>query len=123
MQFPRSLSSRFKGESGSAVSEFVLLVVPASLLAIPLLEVFGLYQSAIVQEQVSFDIARFAALADLSPMDAENYRQMKEPSSKLITDTRFGSCSVLTSREIQRTVTFWPELIRVPIEVRASCEN
>ena len=115
--------SRFKGESGSAVSEFVLLVVPASLLAIPLIEVFGLYQSAIVQEQVSFDIARFAALADVFPTDAETYRQFKDPKSKLITDTRFGSCSVLTSLEIQRSVTFWPELIRVPIEVRASCEN
>lgn len=111
------------GESGSAVSEFVLLVVPASLLAIPLLEVFGLYQSAIVQEQVSYDIARFAALADVSPMDAENYRQLKDSNSKLITDIHFGSCSILTSREIQRSVTFWPELIRVPIEVRASCEN
>lgn len=115
--------SRFKGERGSAVSEFVLLVVPASLLAIPLIEVFGLYQSAIVQEQVSYDIARFAALADVSPMDAETYRQMKNPKSRLITDTRFGSCSVITSGEIQRTVTFWPELIKVPIEVRASCEN
>jgi hypothetical protein len=123
MRFPRSLSSRFKGESGYAVSEFVLLVVPASLLAIPLMEVFGLYQSTIVQEQVSYDIARFAALADVSPIDAETYRQMKDPNSKLITDTRFGSCSILTSLEIQRSVTFWPELIRVPIEVRASCEN
>ena len=115
--------SRFKGESGSAVTEFLLLVVPASLLAIPLIEVFGLYQSAIVQEQVSYDIARFAALADVSPMEAETYRQLKDSSSNLITDTRFSSCSVLSSREIQRTVTFWPELIRVPIEVRASCEN
>jgi hypothetical protein len=123
MQFPRSLLSRFKGESGSAVSEFVLLVVPASLLAIPLMEVFGLYQSAIVQEQVSYDIARFAALADVSPIDAETYRQMKDPNSKLITDTRSGSCSILTSLEIQRSVTFWPELIKVPIEVRATCEN
>jgi hypothetical protein len=41
----------------------------------------------------------------------------------LITDTRFGSCSILTSLEIQRSVTFWPELIKVPIEVRATCEN
>ena len=115
--------SRVKGESGSAVSEFVLLVVPASLLAIPLIEVFGLYQSAIVQEQVSYDIARFAALADVSPTDAETYRQMKDPMSKFVTDTRFDSCSVLSTREIQRRVTFWPELITVPIEVRASCEN
>ena len=115
--------SRFRGESGSAVSEFVLLVVPASLLAIPLIEVFGLYQSAIVQEQVSYDIARFAALADVSPMEAETYRQIKDPISRLTTDTRFGSCSVLTLKEIERRVTFWPELITVPIEVRASCEN
>jgi hypothetical protein len=117
------LLSRLNGESGSAVSEFVLLVVPASLLAIPLMEVFGLYQSAIVQEQVSYDIARFSALADVSPTDAETYRQLKDPKSKLITETRFGACSVLSGREIQRTVSFWPEIIRVPIEVRASCEN
>ncbi len=115
--------SRLRSEAGSAVSDFVLVAVPASLLAIPLMDLFGLYQSAIVKQQVFYDIARYAALADVSPESAAKYKQLRDATSFLTTERLGSSCSVIASAELQRRVTFWPELIRVKIQGRAECEN
>lgn len=115
--------SRLHGDAGSAVSDFVLLVVPASLLVIPLIELFGLYQSSIVKEQVSYDIARYAALADVSVQEAEIYKQTKDSTSSLKLEASTLSCAFVSSSEIQRRITFWPTRITVPIQGRAQCES
>jgi type IV secretory pathway TrbF-like protein len=100
-----------------------LLVVPASLLVIPLLDLFGLFQSAIVKEQISYDIARYAALADVTAEQAESYRQSRDPLSRLNTDVSISSCSLVSSSELSRRITFWPETITIQIQGRAECEN
>ena len=105
------------------MSDFVLLVVPASLLVIPLLELFGLYQSSIVKEQVSYEIARYAALADVSTQEAEIYKQNKDSASSLKLESSSLSCSFVSRSEIQRRITFWPTLITVPLQGRAQCES
>ena len=115
--------SRLHSDAGSAVSDFVLLVVPASLLVIPLIELFGLYQSSIVKEQVSYDIARYAALADVSAQEAELFKQTKDSTSSLKLESSFMSCSFVSISEVQRRITFWPALITVPIQGRAQCES
>ena len=115
--------SRFKSEAGSAESEFVLLVVPASLLVIPLLDVFGLFQVAIVKEQVGYDIARYAALADVSPAEANNYREEHDPQGSLVTEDNSFDCVWVHSSVISRRVTLWPEAVVVTIEARAECEK
>lgn len=115
--------SKLRGDSGSAVSDFVLLVVPASLLVIPLLDLFGLFQSSIVKEQISYDIARYAALADVSAYEAARYKWLKDPSGKLSTESSKNSCALISISEINRNITFWPQAITVPIQGRAECEN
>ena len=115
--------SKLRSESGSAVSDFVLVAVPASLLVIPLMDLFGLYQSAIVKHQVAYDIARYAALADVSSDKAAQYRQLRDSSSRLDFERSGSACSVLVSAEVQRRVTFWPEVLKVQIQGRAQCEN
>lgn len=115
--------SRLRGDSGSAVADFVLLVVPASLLVIPLIDLFGLFQSAIVKEQISYDIARYAALADVTEEDARRYRQSRDPLSMLSNDVSANSCSFVSNSELARRITFWPEVINVQIQARAECEN
>jgi hypothetical protein len=117
------LLSRFQSEAGSAVSDFVLLVVPASLLVIPLFELFGLYQAAIVHEQISYDIARFAALADISIEEATSYRQSRNPDSQLAFENSATGCSFLSQTELNQRITFWPDQIKVLIQGRAECEN
>ena len=111
-----------RSDSGSAVSDFVLLVVPASLLCLPLIELFGVYQGAIVKQQVSYEIARFAALADVSLDEALDYKQFKDPLAQLVNYGNQTSCSFLVSMEMKKNITFWPEVIDVPIQGRATCE-
>jgi hypothetical protein len=117
------LLSKFRGDSGSAVSDFVLLVVPGSLLCLPIIDLFGIYQSSIVSEQVSYDIARYAALADVTQLEANLYSEQRYPLGRLIVDTDNLSCFTLADSKLQRQVTFWPEILAVHIQARAQCEN
>lgn len=117
------MSSKLRSEQGSAVSDFVLVAVPASLLVFPLLDLFGLYQSAIVKQQVAYDIARYSALADVSPNDAASYRQLRDSLAVLSTESLGLSCSVKATTGVERKITFWPEVIRIQIQGRAECEN
>ena len=123
MQCLRLLLSNLRSDSGSAVSDFVLIVVPASLLCLPLIELFGIYQGAIVKEQVSYEIARYASLADISLNQALDYKQFKDPLAQLTINTNHTSCSFLVSTELKKNITFWPEVINVPIQGRATCEK
>jgi hypothetical protein len=123
MLFPRLLLSKARSESGSAVSDFVLLVVPGSLLCLPLIDLFGIYQSAIVSEQVGYEIARYAALADVTQSEAAAYGKLRDSRSSLSIDTSALSCSSLVVSEVQRRVTFWPEVVSIPIQARAECEK
>lgn len=115
--------SRLGSEDGSAVSDFVILVVPASLLCLPLLELFGVYQGAIVQEQTSYEIARFAALADITPERALEYKQLKDPMSRLSSSATGMQCSILVSTDLIKSISFWPDAVTVPIQSRATCEK
>lgn len=114
--------SRFKSEAGSAVSDFVLLVVPASLLVLPLLDLFGMFQAAIVKEQFGYDIARYAALADIDSAEANRYSS-RDPDGSLARDATTYGCSWVHSSKISRRVALWPEALDVPIEARAECEK
>lgn len=123
MRSQKLLSFSLRSDSGSAVSDFVLLVVPASLLCLPLIELFGIYQGAIVKQQVSYEIARFAALADVSLDEALDYKQIKDPLAQLANYDSQSSCSFLVSTEMKKNISFWSEVIDVPIHGRASCEK
>ena len=123
MQCPKLLLSNKGSDSGSAVSDFVLVVVPASLLCLPLIELFGIYQDAIVKEQVSYEIARYASLADISLDQALDYKQFKDPLAQLTSNTNQTSCLFLVSTELKKNITFWPDVINVPIQERATCEK
>lgn len=112
-----------RSDSGSAVSDFVLLVVPASLLCLPLIELFGIYQGAIVKQQVSYEIARFAALADVSLDEALDYKQTKDPLAQLANSENQTSCSFLVSTVLEKSITFWSQVIAVPIHGQATCEK
>ena len=123
MQCLRLLLSNLRSDGGSAVSDFVLLAVPASLLCLPLIELFGIYQGAIVKEQVSYEIARFASLADISLEQALDYKQFNDPLAQLTSRKNQTSCLFLVSTELKKNITFWPAVINVPIQGRATCEK
>lgn len=117
------LLSKFRSDSGSAVTDFVLLVVPASLLTLPLIELFGIYQGAIVKEQVSYEISRFAALADVTFDQSIDYQEDLDPQARLTKSSKQSECSILVSNELKKSITFWAEAIEIPIEGSATCEK
>lgn len=123
MQYLKLLLSKFRSDSGSAVTDFVLLVVPASLLALPLIELFGIYQGAIVKEQVSYEIARFAALADVTFDQALYHQEDLDTQARLTQSSKQNECLILVSNELKRNITCWTALIEIPIEGRATCEK
>jgi hypothetical protein len=88
-----------------------------------LIDLFGIYQAAIVSEQVSYDIARFAALADVTQSDAVAYIKQRDPLGSLSVETGNLICSASATSEIRKAVTFWPEIVSVKIQARAECEN
>jgi len=87
------------------------------------MDLFGLFQSAIVKEQISYDIARYAALADVTAEQAASYRQSRDPLSRLTKDISPNSCSLVSNSELARRITFWPDIITIQIQGRAECEN
>jgi hypothetical protein len=87
------------------------------------MDLFGLFQSAIVKEQISYDIARYAALADVTAEQAASYRQSRDSQSRLSTEVSISSCSLVSSSELARRITFWPDIITIQIQGRAECEN
>lgn len=123
MQCLKSLLSKFKSDSGSAVSDFVLLIVPASLLTLPIIELFGIYQGAIVKEQVSYEISRFAALADVTFDQALQYQEDLDTQARLTMSSNQSECSILVINELKTSITFWKQAIEIPIEGRATCEK
>lgn len=117
------LLSKFRSDSGSAVSDFVLLVVPASLLTLPLIDLFGIYQGAIVKEQVGYEIARFAALADVTFDQALNFQEGLDPQARLVNSSNQSACEFVVRHELKKNITFWPDVIEIPIESGATCEK
>lgn len=105
------------------MSDFVLIVVPASLLVLPLLDLFGLFQAAIVKEQVGYDIARYAALADVSYSEANLYRASKDLQGVLTKEVIDTDCFYLLRSDISKEITLWPEPVTFLIEGRAECER
>ena len=99
------------------------MVVPASLLTLPIIELFGIYQGAIVKEQVSYEIARFAALADVTFDKALQYQEALDPQAQLTKSSNQSECSILVINELKKSIAFWTEAIEIPIEGRATCEK
>ena len=122
MRLPRLLSSRFRGEEGSAVTEFVLVVIPVTFLILPLLDLFGLLQAVIVKEQQAYEIARYASLADVTELESENFRFLSEPSSTMERIQELSSCQIQVNIPVTRGIILWPYPITLQARGEAHCE-
>jgi len=122
MRLPRLLSSRFRGEKGSAVTEFVLVVIPITFLILPLLDLFGLLQNVIVKEQQAYEIARYASLADVTELEAENFRLLSEPTSSMERIQELSDCQIQVNIPVTRSIILWPYPITLLARGEVHCE-
>ena len=119
MRLPRlSLFS----EEGSAPVDFVMVTIPSSLLLLPLIGLFTLWQQQITLGQEAYDLARFAALADVSAAEIGSYRDSKEPTAIITRDINPAFCLVEASITKVAAAPLWPEPIILNAKGMASCE-
>jgi Flp pilus assembly protein TadG len=116
------LLSRVIADEGSAVAEFVIVLVPVSLLILPLVEIQALLHEKVVTQQVAFDVARFATLADSTAATSQSYLLSKGVELKLnmvnTEDGCFSEVKVTSSHQI----TFWPTPLDIEGNAIAQCE-
>jgi len=116
------LSSRLTSDQGSAVTEFVLAVIPITILILPLIDLFGLFQVVIVKEQEAFEIARYASLADVTDQEAESFRIFREPTSTLARTTGPTDCLVQVTIPVSRSIVLWPYPVGLNAVGSVHCE-
>ena len=109
-------------EAGSAPVDFVLITLPTSLLLLPLFGLFSLAQEQIVIGQVAYDLARFAALADVSQNEIDSYRENKDEGATITRVGNGSSCFVQASITKSARLSFWPEQVSIIGTSRARCE-
>jgi len=115
--------SRFANDKGSAVSEFVMVVIPVTFLVLPLLDLFGLLQEVIVKEQVAYEIARYAALADVTAAESEHYRKAVDARSILEVASVESPCTFQVRIPVSRNIMFWPYPIELMAKASVHCET
>ena len=109
-------------EAGSAPVDFVMVTMPTTLLLLPLLALFSLAQQEVALGVVSFDLARFAALADVSQSEIAAYRDVYDAGAQIVRESKGSSCFVKVTSSKKVNLVFWPETITISNSSRASCE-
>lgn len=82
---------------------------------------FGLEQSVIAKAQVAYDVARFAALADVNQEQVRDYRLLRYPQLEL-TKVTSPSCQVVAKVTEPVAILGFVELVPISISQRVSCE-
>jgi len=100
-----------------------MVVIPISVLVLPLLDLFGLMQEVAVKEQVAYEIARYAALADVSASESERFRKETEPISSLEITTLQSGCKAQVGIPVQRKISLWPYPIELMAKALVQCET
>lgn len=122
MQFQKLSLSRFLGESGSAVVEFVMVVLPCSLLILVMQGVFGLAASAQGWQQQAYELARFASLADVTSEEVGVFARSFLPEGRLTRVEDRDSCFVEANLVRSVNLWGWPLPIEFLVNGRVSCE-
>jgi hypothetical protein len=117
------LSSKSGEDLGSAVVDFVLVLVPVSLLALPLMGLTALMHLSLVNQQVAYDVARFGSLADSSDSSTHSYLKSIDPELTLISGVGGSSCLTSVSVTKQYSIAFWPISIPIRSSAYAQCEK
>ena len=114
--------SRVLADEGSAVTEFVIVLVPVSLLILPLVEIQALLHEKVVTQQVAFDVARYATLADSTAASSQSYLLSKDAGLKLNMVNTEDVC--LSEVKVTRShqLTFWPTQLTIESNAIAQCE-
>lgn len=114
--------SRLTAETGSAPFEFVTVTIPTTFMVLSLHGLFGLAFSTQALTEQAYELARYAALADVTEADVlaqiETLGLNAEVSRRLEGSACFYEAKIASSVGILG----WPYPIQITLAERASCE-
>lgn len=122
MRFLKLLSFELWREEGSAANEFVLVVLPCSLMIFILQGLFGFASAVQVSQQQAYELARYAALADVTTSETDSYVATLAPGAYIQRIHDASSCFYLASQVKSFDIWGWPFPIEVPLEAKVTCE-
>lgn len=117
------MSSRFQLDQGSAVIEFVLVLVPTTLLIFPLISLVSLMHEGLATQQVAYDVARYGSLADTTSAMKIGYRNSRDSELDLTVRTDQASC--ITQVSVTKTYEnyLWPLALAIESRASVQCEK
>ena len=113
--------SRLRDARGSAAIDFLVVLVPSSLLCLPLVGLSSLFHQSVVDQQQVYEIARFASLADSSSSATELFRSSTESASIRYSNEKQG-CFVTVAKMSSHQIALWPSAAEIVSEARVKCE-
>ncbi|MFN6316042.1 MAG: TadE/TadG family type IV pilus assembly protein [Rhodoluna sp.] len=122
MRFLKSLSFELWRESGSAVVEFVLVVLPCSLMILIIQGLFGFASALQVSQQQTYELARYAALADVTVREIDSNVAANAPGAEIQRVIDDSGCFYFARRVRNFDIWGWPFPIEVHLEAKVTCE-
>lgn len=122
MRFLKSLSFELWRESGSAVVEFVLVVLPCSLMILIIQGLFGFASALQVSQQQTYELARYAALADVTVREIDSNVAANAPGAEIQRVIDDSGCFYFARRVRNFDIWGWPFPIEVQVEAKVTCE-
>lgn len=116
-----SLSS-LRDNRGSAAIDFVVVLVPSSLLCLPLVGLTAVFHQSIVNQEQVYEIARFVSLADSTPSGSEFFRLSTDATSTIRYLNQKQGCVVSVTKRTSHQIPLWPSAAEVLSEARVKCE-
>ena len=114
--------SRIRDARGSAAIDFLVVLVPSSLLCLPLVGLSSLFHQSVVDQQRVYEIARFASLADSSSSAAEFFRFSTDESASIRYSNEKQGCFVTVAKMSSHQIALWPSAVEIVSEARVKCE-
>ena len=114
--------SRLRDARGSAAIDFLVVLVPTSLLCLPLVGLSSLFHQSVVDQQQVYEIARFASLADSSSSAAEFFRLSTDESASIRYSNEKQGCFVTVAKMSSHQITLWPSAVEIVSEAWVTCE-
>jgi len=107
---------------GSAAIDFVVVLVPTSLLCLPLVGLTSVFHQSIVNQQHVYEIARFASLADSTPSGSEFFRSSIDSTSTIRYLNEKQGCVVSVTKRTSHQIPLWPSAAEILSEASVKCE-
>lgn len=102
--------------------DFLLVLIPATLLTLPLVSLASLMHQGLVAQQVAYDVARYGTLADTTDEMRDDYARSKDSDITFDVVEDDSVCRLHVSVSKEYSVTLWPVPINIRSEANAQCE-